>query len=102
MIIEKILTLTKFVPFVISLMGSLKVPFKNIIKILNLILVIFIYLQTCQKLINILETLDKWLEEIPPTDQPQRFGNKAFRDWYKRLDEVHCKDGFLNINIDLV
>ena len=34
-----------------------------------------------------LETLSKWIEEIPPIQQPQRFGNKAFRDWTARLKE---------------
>lgn len=43
--------------------------------------------ETVEKLINLLNTLDKWIDEIPPIDQPQRFGNKAFRDFFKRLKE---------------
>ncbi|KAK6196227.1 hypothetical protein SNE40_001492 [Patella caerulea] len=39
------------------------------------------------KLLELLEQLDKWLDEIPPIDQPQRFGNKAFRDWFLKLQE---------------
>ena len=26
-----------------------------------------------------------WVDEIPPIQQPMRFGNKAFRDWHARL-----------------
>ncbi|XP_022783824.1 serine/threonine-protein phosphatase 2A activator-like [Stylophora pistillata] len=43
--------------------------------------------EALEKLITMLETLDTWIDEIPPTDQPQRFGNKAFRTWCSRLDE---------------
>ncbi|XP_064616255.1 serine/threonine-protein phosphatase 2A activator-like [Liolophura sinensis] len=43
--------------------------------------------QTVEKLLELLEILDTWIDEIPPIDQPQRFGNKAFRDWFKRLEE---------------
>ena len=35
-----------------------------------------------------LDTMNSWIDEIPPTDQPQRFGNKAFRTWCNRLEEV--------------
>ena len=35
-----------------------------------------------------LETMDSWIGEIPATDQPQRFGNKAFRTWCSKLEEV--------------
>ncbi|XP_002736325.1 serine/threonine-protein phosphatase 2A activator-like [Saccoglossus kowalevskii] len=43
--------------------------------------------ETCQKLVEMLNMLDKWIDEIPPIDQPQRFGNKAFRDWFNRMSE---------------
>lgn len=36
----------------------------------------------------LLDTLDRWIDETPPVDQPSRFGNKAFRTWYAKLDEV--------------
>lgn len=35
-----------------------------------------------------LETLDRWIDETPPVDQPSRFGNKAYRTWYAKLDQV--------------
>ncbi|KAK2467238.1 hypothetical protein APHAL10511_000787 [Amanita phalloides] len=38
-------------------------------------------------LIKLLVTLDKWIDEIPPSQSPQRFGNLAFRTWGKRLEE---------------
>lgn len=43
--------------------------------------------EVTEKLLNLLETLEVWVEEIPPLEQPQRFGNKAYRDWYTRLIE---------------
>ena len=43
------------------------------------------------KLLNILDQLSKWIEEIQPLEQQQRFGNKAFRDWHDRLKKVKRK-----------
>ncbi|XP_067662659.1 serine/threonine-protein phosphatase 2A activator-like isoform X2 [Haliotis asinina] len=40
-----------------------------------------------QKIVGVLETLSGWIDEIPPVDQPQRFGNKAFRDFFTRLQQ---------------
>nr|CAH0101152.1 unnamed protein product [Daphnia galeata] len=39
------------------------------------------------KVIGLLECLDRWIDEIPPTEQPQRFGNKSFRVWFQRLKD---------------
>ncbi|XP_033103371.1 serine/threonine-protein phosphatase 2A activator-like [Anneissia japonica] len=39
----------------------------------------------CKKLLELLDTLSMWIDEIPPVDQPQRFGNKAYRTWLERL-----------------
>lgn len=39
-------------------------------------------------IIKLLESLDVNLTETPPIDQPQRFGNKAFKIWYEKLQEV--------------
>ncbi|XP_075214757.1 serine/threonine-protein phosphatase 2A activator-like [Lycorma delicatula] len=36
---------------------------------------------------DVLEVLDKWIDDIPPIEQPQRFGNKAFRTWCVKLKE---------------
>ncbi|KAF8638959.1 hypothetical protein AX17_001820 [Amanita inopinata Kibby_2008] len=38
-------------------------------------------------LIGLLDTLDEWIDDIPPLESPQRFGNLAFRAWGKRLEE---------------
>ena len=35
-----------------------------------------------------LERFSSWVDEIKPIDQPQRFGNKAFKKWKNKLDEV--------------
>ena len=32
--------------------------------------------------------MKKWISEIPPIAQPQRFGNKAYRTWFQRVHEV--------------
>ncbi|XP_071111601.1 serine/threonine-protein phosphatase 2A activator-like [Haliotis cracherodii] len=40
-----------------------------------------------QKVEGVLATLSGWIDEIPPVDQPQRFGNKAFRDFFTRLQQ---------------
>lgn len=45
------------------------------------------------KLLKLLDTLNSWADEIPPIDQPQRFGNQAFRTWWERLRDV-CKEQF--------
>lgn len=45
-------------------------------------------MQVVEGLLDVLDTMDKWIEEFPPVDQPQRFGNSAFRDWFDKLDEV--------------
>lgn len=39
-------------------------------------------------MVNLLDKLDVWIEETPPIEQPQRFGNQAFRTWYKKVKEV--------------
>lgn len=35
-----------------------------------------------------LDTFDHWIEEIPPIQQPMRYGNKAYRIWNDRLVKV--------------
>lgn len=49
---------------------------------------LFCPLQAIEKLVALLNTLDRWIDETPPVDQPSRFGNKAYRTWYAKLDEV--------------
>ena len=33
---------------------------------------------------TLMERLYQLVDEIPPIDQPMRFGNKAFRDWHQK------------------
>lgn len=35
----------------------------------------------------LLDLLMQWVDEIPPLETPQRFGNKAFAIWLNRLEE---------------
>uniref|UniRef100_A0A452V3P6 Serine/threonine-protein phosphatase 2A activator n=1 Tax=Ursus maritimus TaxID=29073 RepID=A0A452V3P6_URSMA len=44
--------------------------------------------EAIEKLVALLNTLDRWIDETPPVDQPSRFGNKAYRTWYGKLDEA--------------
>lgn len=37
--------------------------------------------------IDYLDKIDVWLDEVPPIEQPMRFGNKAFRTWLDRIIE---------------
>ncbi|XP_030840251.1 serine/threonine-protein phosphatase 2A activator [Strongylocentrotus purpuratus] len=41
----------------------------------------------CEKVLALLEELLSWIAEIPPIDQPQRFGNKAYRTWHQKLQD---------------
>ncbi|ELU37316.1 serine/threonine-protein phosphatase 2A activator 1 [Rhizoctonia solani AG-1 IA] len=40
------------------------------------------------QILVLLEELESWIDDIPPQASPQRYGNLAFRDWGKRLEEV--------------
>ena len=41
-----------------------------------------------RNVVAVLDTMASWIEEYPPVDQPQRYGNKVFRSYYARLQEV--------------
>jgi len=43
------------------------------------------------KILHLLDRLDQWIDETPPTEQPQRFGNQSFRLWYQKLKNVSQK-----------
>ncbi|KAF9456443.1 hypothetical protein BDZ94DRAFT_1292860 [Collybia nuda] len=43
--------------------------------------------QSILRTITLLDELDTWIDEIPPQESPQRFGNLAFRTWGSRLEE---------------
>lgn len=38
-----------------------------------------------ENILQIFDKLEKILSETPPIDQPQRFGNKSFRDWFLKM-----------------
>jgi len=40
-----------------------------------------------RKLLELFDQLEKLVEQHPPLDQPQRFGNKAYRDWARTMRE---------------
>nr|XP_018912475.1 PREDICTED: serine/threonine-protein phosphatase 2A activator-like isoform X1 [Bemisia tabaci] len=42
-------------------------------------------------ILNLLSTLDEWIDQTPPIEQPQRFGNKAFALWYQKCKENSSK-----------
>lgn len=37
--------------------------------------------------VQMLNEFDEWITQIPPTEQPQRFGNKSFKIWHERLQQ---------------
>lgn len=43
--------------------------------------------QEIDGILALLDTLGNWVDEIPPLQTPQRFGNLAFRTWGARLEE---------------
>ncbi|KAJ6515364.1 hypothetical protein C8R45DRAFT_854545 [Mycena sanguinolenta] len=43
--------------------------------------------EAIRNIIALLDSLDAWIDEIPPQVSPQRFGNLAFRTWGRRLEE---------------
>ncbi|KDQ13496.1 hypothetical protein BOTBODRAFT_160423 [Botryobasidium botryosum FD-172 SS1] len=43
--------------------------------------------EAVDRTITMLALLESWVDDIPPRPTPQRFGNLAFRDWGKRLEE---------------
>lgn len=49
------------------------------------------------KVVSMLDSLDSLIDETPPTDQPQRFGNKAFRDWFQKLQNVCNPDDHFHV-----
>lgn len=40
-----------------------------------------------QRLVDMLNELHSWVDDVPPAQQPMRFGNTAFRTWHARLTE---------------
>ncbi|KAG6331065.1 hypothetical protein ID866_8026 [Astraeus odoratus] len=44
--------------------------------------------QAITALLTLLDTLDAWINDIPPLQSPQRFGNLAFRTWGARLTQA--------------
>ncbi|KAG0237680.1 hypothetical protein BGW41_008345 [Actinomortierella wolfii] len=40
-----------------------------------------------QKILALLDKLDSWIALVPPKKDPQRFGNLAFRDYVRMLEE---------------
>jgi serine/threonine-protein phosphatase 2A activator len=39
---------------------------------------------------RVLDELDGYIDEIPPSTGPRRFGNVAFRQWIKKMEEVRA------------
>lgn len=38
-----------------------------------------------QPLMDLLDQLSQWIDEVPPIEQPMRFGNKAYRLWSDKV-----------------
>ena len=44
--------------------------------------------ETIKAIGEVLDTLNGYIDEIPPSTGPRRFGNVAFRDWILRMEEA--------------
>lgn len=42
---------------------------------------------TVVRIVEMLRRMGSWVDDIPPIDEPMRFGNKAFRSWYQKLEQ---------------
>ncbi|KAI8089396.1 uncharacterized protein BX664DRAFT_280307 [Halteromyces radiatus] len=40
-----------------------------------------------QQILDLLDILDTWINDFPPLHNPQRFGNKAFRQWLQKVEQ---------------
>ncbi|XP_030383809.1 serine/threonine-protein phosphatase 2A activator isoform X2 [Scaptodrosophila lebanonensis] len=48
--------------------------------------------EVLRKLLQIFDVLEQLVERNPPLEQPQRFGNKAYRDWARQMrDDIPQK-----------
>lgn len=56
-----------------------------------------------KKILTLLEKIDNIIDEFPPIEQPQRFGNAAFRDWFAKikLSSTPLLQEALHINLHL-
>ncbi len=45
--------------------------------------------QSLTKFSKIFEKLQELIKETPPFEDPQRFGNKAFKLWYDKVEEIY-------------
>lgn len=41
-----------------------------------------------RNVVELLDTLDQWVDEIAPIEEAMRFGNRAFQTWFDKLQEV--------------
>lgn len=44
------------------------------------------------KVDSVLQVLDTWIDEIPPQEQPMRYGNMAYRDWHAKITSEEGMD----------
>ena len=54
-----------------------------------------------QRILDNLDELARWIDEIPPLQSPQRFGNKAFKIWFGRLEKVLAISNLERLIIEL-
>lgn len=41
-----------------------------------------------QKLLQMFDKFNEMIDSSPPMDQPQRFGNKSYRAWWRKMNHV--------------
>jgi serine/threonine-protein phosphatase 2A activator len=45
-----------------------------------------------EKIFSYFDKCSQWIDEIPPIQQPMRFGNKAFRNWLEKVEDNSIED----------
>uniref|UniRef100_A0A7C8Z9S3 Serine/threonine-protein phosphatase 2A activator n=1 Tax=Opuntia streptacantha TaxID=393608 RepID=A0A7C8Z9S3_OPUST len=49
--------------------------------------------ETVLRILSVIETLSKWVDEIPPAAQSSRYGNLSFRVWHEKMCD--SAEGFM-------
>lgn len=45
-----------------------------------------------KSIVSTLNVIRSWVSDYPPLESPMRFGNRAFQDWFDRLDKVRSNE----------
>ena len=49
--------------------------------------------EAVHKLVGVLDTLWRWVDDIPPASHTLRYGNPAYRTWFAKMEEAAPRVG---------